>query len=80
MANFDNLWRLACRAKKDDFDGAYELVRQAQRAEAVRCGKAALRKMRGQAKTIPRMYAMNACIKAVLGQDFHALPWWAQNL
>lgn len=80
MASFDNLWRLACKAKNDRFTEAHEIVAKAQRAEAVRCGKAALRKMRSQEKTIPRMHAMRACIKAVTNQDFYLLPLWARNL
>ena len=80
MAKFDNLWLMACKVKNDRYDEAREIVRKAQKAEAVRCGKAALRKMRGQRKTIPRMYAMRACIKAVTEQDFYSLPLWAQRL
>jgi ABC-type oligopeptide transport system substrate-binding subunit len=53
---------------------------RALRVEAVRCGKKALRKMQGQEKTDARMHAMNACIKAVLQQDFYMLPMWAQDL
>ena len=80
VANFDNLWLMACKAKNDRYTEAFEIVAKAKRAEAVRCGKAALRKMRGQEKTIPRMYAMSACIKAVTEQDFYLLPLWAQRL
>lgn len=80
MADFHNLWVMACKAKNNRFTEAHAIMAKAQRAEAVRCGKLALRKMRGQKKTIPRMYAMNACIKAVTNQDFYLLPLWAQDL